>query len=131
MQIIPSDTVRSNTFWFDQLIFNQMRMIKEKEQKIMELTPDKRTGSILSLYHAIRGLESIMWGKIEKSKIYHDRKVAIVLDFTLVEKGIQGQMAFLDGLDEWQKLLGLFLRAFDFYPATSVDFISGVGIKRA
>ena len=39
-------------------------------------------------------------------------------------------LTFSDSIDAWMKLLALYLRSFDFYPATSVGFISGVGIKQ-
>jgi len=131
MKITPNSEVRSAGFGFSDAIFNQMRMINELEVEVFKSAPVQRQGFILAAFQAIRGLETMIWGKIEKSKTYAEAKEKIKLDFdALHENGIPGQLKFMDGLDEWKKLLMLYLRAFDFYPASSVDYIAGVGIRK-
>jgi len=131
MQLVPNSAIRNAGFGFNDLIFDQIKMIKLLERDVFLSSAIDRKGKILALFQSIRGLETIIWGKIEGSTHYKGLKDELELDFeTLTKNGLTGQMKFMDNLDAWQKLLSLHLRAFDFYPATSVDFISGVGLKK-
>jgi len=130
LQMVPQDAIKSSGFEFNDLIFGQIKMIKLLERDVFLSSPIDRKGKLLALFQSIRGLETIIWGKIEMSNKYNEGKANINLDFSLLtDSDMSNQLRFMDNLDKWQKLLSLFLRAFDFYPSTSVDFIGGVGVK--
>jgi len=127
---VNPNNIRSSGFGFEDLIFNQIRMIKELEREATLKQPQFRQGQVLALYHAVRGLETIIWGKLESNKGYLEEKEKIELNFEILTKEtLSNQLTFMESLDKWQKLLVLYLRSFDFYPATPVDFISGKGIR--
>lgn len=133
MQSIPQGQIRKEGFTFSDLIFFQLRMAKELEKDIMLKPPGLRKDAIVSLYQVVRGIETSIWGEIYDNKTYLSEKRGIDLDFSKIVNNTQGFdsagiLRFSDSLDKWLKLLTLYLRSFDFYPARPRIFVSGEGL---
>jgi len=132
MKLIPSDAIRSSGLSFNFLLFSQIERINKTRQWILLKPNVLRKETALTFYFLLDDLETLLWGKLEKNQNYLEDKeeLNVETDATFKLLGtsdLASILLFCNKLSKWYKLLSKNLRAFGFYPATQMDFVSGVG----